>query len=412
MSKTRVPATSQQSQAPAGLAPHRPFAGPGAAWRRDWLPAADTSRASEPRVAHRLAEIVQRQPHAKTPADEDSLPIRVMPARARVVVGDTRDYEIGPFYEEAGTRHEIQWWCYNDPVAIKQHGAPAEVKGPSGYTWSGTWTFPGKHRLVCTMKSTRSNGETREQKGELVQLVLSGTEAVESILNEKSDAATGAVFIALSGWAPMGDLSATTKGIVDQIKAEAEKSHMKGLQAKAFVSDTDDDVKDDVISYVKKNHQPGSKIILYGYSWGGDTIMETAVALQKEGYTVDLLLTVDAAKGPASPTVDRKVPDNVKQNVNFYQTGASGIGSRGDPNRASNSYKTEVVNANLTKELDKEKKVTHGNIAEVTKEANLELVRHALGLPLTRKQLYAKVDAKNGSSGSSFDSSSGSSFNE
>jgi hypothetical protein len=411
MSKTRVPVTPQQSQAPAGQAPLRPFASPGAAWRRDSLPAADTSRAREPRVTHRLAEVVQRQPSAKINVDNKSLPIRATPVGGKLVVGETRDYEIGPFFEEAGTKHEIQWWCYNDPVAVERHGAPVEVKGPSGYTWSGKWTTPGKHRLVCTMKSTRSSGETREQKGELLQLVLSGTEAVESILKEKNNAATGAVFIALSGWAPKGDVGGTTQGIIDQIKAEAEKAHMQGLHAEPFASDTDDDVKDDVISYVKKNHLPGSRIILYGYSWGGDTIMEVAKSLQKEGYTIDLLLTVDAAKGPASATVDREVPDNVKRNVNFYQTRASTIGSRGDSNRASNRHTTEVANVNLTKELGKQNNVTHGNIDEVTKEANLELVRHALGLPLTRKQLYAKDGAEDGSSGSLFDISSGSSFN-
>ena len=121
-------------------------------------------------------------------------------------------------------------------------------------------------------------------------------------------------------------------------------------------------------------HQTNSKIetiIVYGYSWGGDFAIELSKRLAKKRQKVDLLFTLDATDGPLQNfTVDKKIPENVKLNYNFYQTENLGTSSGSDfifrkgsgsdassfdsPNshgRANlviNSEKTSVINQNLT----------------------------------------------------------------
>jgi RHS repeat-associated protein len=82
------------------------------------------------------------------------------------------------------------------------------------------------------------------------------------------------------------------------------------------------------LEFFKKNYTSGEKVIIYGYSYGGDYAVELAEALEKEGITVDLLVTVDATDGPAQNiTINDEIPGNVISAVNFYQFGNSGKSS-------------------------------------------------------------------------------------
>jgi RHS repeat-associated protein len=137
------------------------------------------------------------------------------------------------------------------------------------------------------------------------------------------------------------------------------------------------------LSFIKENYTAGEKLIIYGYSYGGDFGVELAKALKDEGITVDLLVTVDASDGPLqNSTVDDVIPDNVKTAVNIYQTNDSGKssggqnskisdgkksnsgtsnlpGSNGNAKRAKDSKKTDVRNYRAVDD-----DITHGNIPE------------------------------------------------
>jgi len=72
---------------------------------------------------------------------------------------------------------------------------------------------------------------------------------------------------------------------------------------------------------IKDNYKndPRGRVVLYGYSYGGVIATDLAKKMQEEGIDVSLLITADAANGPASGAVDREMPDNVLSNLNFYQ---------------------------------------------------------------------------------------------
>jgi RHS repeat-associated protein len=140
------------------------------------------------------------------------------------------------------------------------------------------------------------------------------------------------------------------------------------------------------LGFIKENYTKGEKLILYGYSYGGDFAVELANALKKEGISVDLLITVDASDGPLqNSTVDDEIPDNVKDAVNIYQTnnsqessGSQSIpksgssegkkaesgtmnspGSNGNAKSAKDPKKTDVRNYRAV-----DRKITHGNIPD------------------------------------------------
>jgi hypothetical protein len=99
------------------------------------------------------------------------------------------------------------------------------------------------------------------------------------------------------------------------------------------------------LAFVTGNLDPHGKLIVYGNSAGGDTALNLCrglgsywtffdvggsltaqdpdVSMSVCGrLVVDLLVTVDAAKGPLSAFVDRSVPVSVRRNVNDFQTTA------------------------------------------------------------------------------------------
>jgi hypothetical protein len=152
------------------------------------------------------------------------------------------------------------------------------------------------------------------------------------------------------------------------------------------------------------------KVVIYGYSYGGDFAVELTEALAKEGIAVDLLVTVDASDGTLNnATVNDEIPDNVGVAVNFFQKSKSGLssgsqnsgsgnkpgsspsssdnsssndrssggssnlpGSHGDKKKAADSSKTLLYNHDMTG------KVTHGNIDEKVREQVMDYIKHIL----------------------------------
>lgn len=185
-------------------------------------------------------------------------------------------------------------------------------------------------------------------------------------------------------------------GTTGKIVLEAQKNAIaKGVEFDGTViapGFTAGSAVSNAYAFIKAKYAEGERLVIYGYSYGGDFAVELAEKLKEDGIQVDLLITVDASDGPLqNSTVNTTIPDNVTQNDNYYQTenssysgssrstnssssGTSGSssgssssnsgssdspGSSGGPNSASNSAKTRVNNKNKTGDG-----VTHGNIDE------------------------------------------------
>jgi hypothetical protein len=136
------------------------------------------------------------------------------------------------------------------------------------------------------------------------------------------------------------------------------------LNSPLFVNDFNQDIVKPLITAINKNfNRTKGKLILYGYSLGGNILMYCLEELKKNNINVDLLITIDSARGyPGMIAVKNNVPDNVRLNLNIYQTNYSNIGSRGFPNNGKN-----VINIDLSDiKNSKNDKIVHSNIDEYT----------------------------------------------
>ncbi|RLD43126.1 MAG: hypothetical protein DRI86_10540 [Bacteroidetes bacterium] len=183
------------------------------------------------------------------------------------------------------------------------------------------------------------------------------------------------------------------------------------------------------LSFVRDNYVKGEKLIIYGYSYGGDFAVELANKLNEEGIIVDLLITVDASDGPAqNSTVNTTIPDNVKVNRNIYQTSDSGPssssrstgvtsssssnssgssssdsgtsnspGSNGGPNTAADPLKTRVSNYNVTSAG-----VTHGNVDEKNLKNNSKSINNFMSTSPTPQPSSATSRVGAGTEGTNY----------
>lgn len=75
---------------------------------------------------------------------------------------------------------------------------------------------------------------------------------------------------------------------------------------------------------ILQDYDPGNtNLILYGYSWGGDSVAELTGALAEKGIFADLIITVDSADGPLSPRYAAESPVVLGPSTihkNYYQT--------------------------------------------------------------------------------------------
>ena len=139
-------------------------------------------------------------------------------------------------------------------------------------------------------------------------------------------------------------LSDETKKIMDGIDMD-NISEKKAYNYPYFFEGDNDFIKK-VVKDIQQNYTEGQQIVLYGYSKGGELTLKISRELKKLGIPIELLITVDVANGPKSKSIDRSVPDNVKENRNFYQTEAGSFPkppSFGAPNMGAN-----VFNVNQT----------------------------------------------------------------
>jgi len=135
----------------------------------------------------------------------------------------------------------------------------------------------------------------------------------------------------------------------------------------------------------RKNEYSNSRVIIYGYSYGGQLANHLAKRLNKIGVKVDLLITVDAAAGTESNSVDRTISNNVALNVNFFEyltPSLDPLPNHGAPNTAD-AANTTILNFDMTGQefVDddgKTEKVNHINIDEASKVATVNYIMAAL----------------------------------
>lgn len=188
--------------------------------------------------------------------------------------------------------------------------------------------------------------------------------------------------------------AASTAGrVVQEAQKFAEDNGIEFSGRVITPGETSASAVSNALGFIKDNYSKGEKVVIYGYSYGGDFAVELAEALKEEGISVDLLVTIDAADGTGENlTVDNVIPDNVKNAVNFFQDTPSGLpfgsqhgtgsskevgkkakkesndsngspASHGGTKKAANSKKTDVRNYRV-----KDKNVNHGNIDEKTED--------------------------------------------
>lgn len=139
---------------------------------------------------------------------------------------------------------------------------------------------------------------------------------------------------------------------------------VKLFNSPLFVNDIEKDIYEPVYKACTNNFDSNHGVlILYGYSWGGNILINVVEYLKKKNISVSFFITVDAAKGPVtSVSLKTSIPSNVNFNLNLYQTNPSAALSRGYPNKGSG-----VKNVNLTGETNyKGEEIIHSNIDEYT----------------------------------------------
>jgi len=130
-----------------------------------------------------------------------------------------------------------------------------------------------------------------------------------------------------------------------------------------------DEATQGAYDYIKQNKSEDGQVTIYGYSYGGVLANHLSKRLKKDGINVNFLVTIDAAKGPNSDDVDRKVEDNVEDNLNIYQTKKSSVGSRGGKNTRSDGSEKGIrneISVSYTDENGKKQTTVHSNIDDAT----------------------------------------------
>ena len=184
------------------------------------------------------------------------------------------------------------------------------------------------------------------------------------------------------------DPSSTSQAIEKSIQAYAKRNNLDKTKTMLTLKNYFD-VLDDLHIAMEaekflEDREEGEPVVIYGYSRGGVAALEVAEWLEKKGIDIDLLITVDVADGPASSLKSRKVPDNVKENVNFFQrTPSFPLLSRGDKNLRKDGSETGITNINLegttfTNKNGEIENVGHGNIDEATQNESIELINSSI----------------------------------
>ena len=179
---------------------------------------------------------------------------------------------------------------------------------------------------------------------------------------------------------------------INQVGGKSESFHSTYWRVSPDNTSDLDRATQSAYDFIKANHNldggkkvEGGKIIIEGYSMGGVLANHLAKRLEADKIQVDLLITVDAAAAWETNEVDRKIPSNVKENINIFQTNASSVGSNGAENTAVDPSKTNITNSNYTGQYTGKpgqpdyKEVNHSTIDEISQDRVVDAIVNKLG---------------------------------
>ena len=154
-----------------------------------------------------------------------------------------------------------------------------------------------------------------------------------------------------------------------------------GVQATVFQADQWTSVADTIADRYK-NNPTAEPIVLVGHSYGADNIVRVAQRLKDKNVKIDLLITLD-------PVTPPKVPANVKQVVNLYQS--NGVFDampwlRGIPLEAEKPNTVALANENIRTDRKDllEDGLNHFNIEKQAK-VHAEVIKQIQRICVTRQ---------------------------
>jgi hypothetical protein len=121
--------------------------------------------------------------------------------------------------------------------------------------------------------------------------------------------------------------------------------------------------------FIEENRKGNGKVILIGYSWGGDNVVE--ISHDPDFPEIDLLISIDPSNGARKDKQDSfRVGEQAKQAVNLYQPHV-------DATKSGNRYISGAENRYIkgTKEYPE---VRHHNADEAAQSEVVNLVREKL----------------------------------
>ena len=148
------------------------------------------------------------------------------------------------------------------------------------------------------------------------------------------------------------------------IKSYYENSQIPTSKIKGYYSSTGifgdkNEINDAFNFIIEQLSSSDEQLFLYGYSQGGENIIQLSEILNDNGIKVTALFTVDAYS-LINGTDFNFIPTNVKQNWNYYQEKPTTFfKSRGAMNIADDKEKTKVYNKKINN-------IDHNSIDEFT----------------------------------------------
>jgi RHS repeat-associated protein len=161
------------------------------------------------------------------------------------------------------------------------------------------------------------------------------------------------IIISGATWDKTQEATAGVKKVANGINAYAKEIDMKSGSVVLINSNYWNPMGVLLAAYEEaKSADPNEPIIIYGYSKGGEIAQELVRALDNIGIDVDLLFTIDAADGWYNFTVNREIPDNVLENINYFQRNGGFSRSRGNKNKRKNGSERGIYNIDLSADVD------------------------------------------------------------
>ncbi len=172
-----------------------------------------------------------------------------------------------------------------------------------------------------------------------------------------------------------------------------EELNQQGVTAHVYQSDQWSSVADTIETAYRNKNSSREPIVLVGHSYGADNIVRIAQKLKDKNVDIDLLVTLD-------PVTPPKVPANVKQVVNLYQSNGAldampwlrGIPLEAEPPETPAAHNNvKLANVNIRKDRTDllDDGLNHFNI-EKKEKIHGEVIKQIKQVCLTRPEWLAR----------------------